>query len=173
MKRNKKRRESKPKPVLKVPAPFEGLSDTDKLVWMLSVIRQILDDMVHLSGPPLIPVAQGEAFINAWPEVDRSIAGAIHKLNTKSDELALQLQQVGMANQMLNLKAKTLQLCVDGLYQEVNTTGPLLRPLFKFLKPATKCMNSVLGSLSFLGLEIPKEFKDHFEVALDLAAASK
>jgi hypothetical protein len=158
-------------PILEPPTPLAtGSSDQDKLDWILETIRAVLYDLVHSTKHQLLPANDAAPFAKVWPEVVRSIDEAIQKLKAFND-YATQLKDAGMTDGMLELKVKSLERCVDGLYREMNTTPPLMRSIYKYLKPATKCMNSILGSLKFLGLEIPKEFKDHFEVALDLADA--
>jgi hypothetical protein len=155
------------------PPPFNPSSDPDKIVWMLSAIRETLRFLVHFDEPPALDFHSGTRFREQWPEVERAITDAIKAATEQFSYMAPKLAQAGMTNQMLALKTASLAECVDGLYREVNTGSPIFS--LKFLRPTLKCLNSILGSLlgALPGLEMVKEFKDHFKVGLDVAEAKR
>jgi hypothetical protein len=155
------------------PPPFSGGDDQKRLVWMLETIRQTLHDLIEFNTPSLIPAEQRPLFTQNWPEVETAFKDAIATITKNHAGLVLNLKQAGMAGPMLEMKSKSLQRCVDGLYREVQTSSPIFS--LKWLKPTSKCMNTIIGSLlrTVPGLEVAKEYKDHFEVAVDVMEAAK
>jgi hypothetical protein len=156
------------------PPPFDGGDDQERLVWMLETIRQTLYDLVHYYNDfPLIPDNQVTRFVQNWGEVDASFQNAILTIRKNHRRLVRRLVQAGMTGPMLELKADSLQRCIDGLYREVQTSSPIFS--LKWLKPTSKCMNTIIGSLlrTVPGLEVAKEYKDHFEVLIDTVEAAK
>jgi len=153
--------------------PSDGANDSEKLSWMLETIRAVLSHLVFNDDPTFLDFHMRSRFQDRWPEVTKAIQDSIDSIKkAKPDsELFKMLGQAGMTEEMLSLKTASLAACVDGLYREVKTGSPILG--MKWLKPTTKCMNTILFSLirALPGVEVVKEYKDHLEVGLDVAEA--
>ena len=155
------------------PLPFGGGGDAARLAWILETIRLILFELVNRDDLISISDEQRTRFRQNWPPAEASIKAAIETITQTYPTLQLSLMEAGMDGPMLEMKADSLQRCIDKLYQEVETSSPFFK--LKWLKPTTKCINTIVGSLlrAVPGLEVAKEYKDHLEVAMDLAEAAK
>ncbi len=159
-----------PKPSSMIPPPkFTGGTDQQRLVWMLQTISKVLDDLVQFH-PVFLTEPLGKGLKDNWDETKKSLDTAIQQLQTNHKALRGKLKEVGMDGPKAEMKRKALEYVVNNLYQEVKTS-----PFSKWLKPTNKCINSILGSIArvIVVLEVPKEFKEQFEVALDVAELSK
>ena len=138
---------------------------------MLTTVRAILSFLVLFDDPPVLDFHMRTRFRDRWAEVENAINAAIATLQNNYAQLVPTLKQAGMTDRTLELKTASLAQCVDGLYHEVKTESRILD--LKWLKPTLKCMNTVLFSLirAIPGVETVKEYKDHFEVGLDIAEA--
>ncbi|SRR6266446_6802694 len=152
------------------PLPSDA-KDPERLIWMLNTIHATLNFLVQFDDPPVLDFHMRTRFRERWAEVSIAINEAIATLQKNHPQLIPMLAQAGMTGRMLELKHDSLAECVDGLYREVKTGSPILN--LKWLKPTLKCMNTVLFSLirAVPGVEMVKEYKDHFEVGLGIAEA--
>ena len=153
------------------PLPPDGAKDPERLIWMLNTIRATLKFLVQFDDPPVLDFHMRTLFRARWAEVEVAINKAVATLQTQYEQLVSNLADAGMTDGMLELKNTSLARCVDGLYHEVKTSSRILD--LKWLKPTLKCMNTILFSLmrAIPGVEMVKEYKDHFEVGLDIAEA--
>jgi len=171
--------------------------DFDRLAAMLERIGKSLERLIKLS-PPILPSNLQSEFLGIWPEAQSELNLAVGRLRRdrpltrpSAARAQQQLERAGLAGPMLKMKEKSLYYHLDPLdaeittYQAATTTKPILtlpedEGLFKRLlflvKPATKVMNSIVGSIPaaiFPGKEIFKEVKEHVEAGYEAVQLSR
>ena len=177
------------------PAGTPAGDDFDRLASMLERIGKTLERLIKLS-PPLLAQELQSQFIEVWPEAQRALNLAVGRLRrdlllsrpsvTRTHQ---QLERAGLAGPMLKMKEKSLYYHLDTLDAEMTTyqatTRPILtlpedeglfRRLLFLVKPATKVMNSIVGSVPaaiFPGKEIFKEVKEHVEAGYEAVKLSR
>jgi len=165
--------------------------DLNRLAGMLEVIGYSLKSLIHLQ-PPLLPAELREQFIVIWPETESEINLVVARLRREQtvarvsyDRIHQLLQAAGLTGPMLKMKESSLNHHLNPLGDAIRNyssqqagvlTLPqdegLIRRLLKLIKPATKVMNSVMGSvpaLVFPGKELVKEVKEHVEAGYESA----
>jgi hypothetical protein len=169
--------------------------DFDRLASMLERLGKILESLIYLE-PPLLPPQLRLRFIEVWPETQRELALAIGRLRRELPmprrSLAYvheQLAMAGLAGPMLQMKETSLYLHLDPLGDAIRNYSPPVKPILTLpedeglfrrllflIKPASKVMNSIIGSVPaviFPGKEIVKEVKDHVEAGYEAVELSR
>jgi hypothetical protein len=165
--------------------------DFDRLAGMLELIGHTLKSLIYLK-PPLLSLELREQFVVIWPETEREIDFVVGRLRrvprlsrASRSVMYRHLQTAGLAGPMLKMKERSLKHHLNPLgdairdyssrQSEILTLpedGGLIRRLLKWVKPASKVMNSVMGSVPaivFPGKELVKEVKEHVEAGYEAA----
>jgi len=176
-----------------------GPSDDDlkRLATMLTRIRRTLDGLVE-AGHNFLPEVLASQFELNWPQAKEQLSERIDYLEEGHNEVERQrllaaLTQVGLTGPMLTMKETSLTYYLDRLDGQLFTETPTAQitggaqpapswhekvfdKVLIWVKPAGKVINSIIGSLLNAipgGLEVFKEFKEHYEAACDIAEAIK
>lgn len=97
-------------------------------------------------------------------------------MNSQFGALYPQLQEVGLTDQSLDMKAASLYHHSGPYVGDILTYPAKVswrERIAKFFRPTYKVMNSIMSSLNGIvpGIEIAKEYKDHVEAAAEAVAA--
>lgn len=153
-----------------------GGDDFDRLAAMLERIRKNLRLLVFLS-PRVLPEELQTQFAETWPITDKSFTDAIAILNdtNKRNDLAPLLEQAGLAGEMLGMKEVSLEYHMRRLEQATqppkkSKSEGWRKKVVRWVKPAFKIMNSIMGSLKSVipGIEVAKEYKEHVEAGYEV-----
>ncbi len=163
--------------------------DFDRLASMLLGIGKALESLIYLE-PPLLPSQLRERFVEIWPETRKELNLAIGRLRRElpmSRQLLAhahrQLEKAGLAGPMLKMKETSLYFHLDPLGDAIRNYSPpvkavltlpedegLIKRLLFLIKPSSKVMNSIIGSVPAVilpGKEIVKEVKEHVEAGYE------
>lgn len=162
-----------------------------RLAGMLEIIGYSLKSLIHLQ-PPLLQADMREQFIAIWPETEAEIDLVVARLRREKpmprvsyDSAHRLMRTAGLTGPMLQMKDRSLKSHLNPLgdaireytaRKEAVLTLPenegLVRRLLRLVKPASKVMNSVMGSVPaivFPGKELVKEVKEHVEAGYEAA----
>jgi hypothetical protein len=177
------------------PAGTPEGDELDRLAAMLERIEKTLGSLTQLQ-PPIIDQVLAARFVKVWPEAQRHLNLAVRRLRRETNAgpvsygyMILRLHRAGLMGAMLEMKDTSLRYHLDPLDETINVyvsqdkpilTYPerrsLVEKLVSLVSPASKVMNSILGSLPAVvmpGKEMVKEYKEHVEASYEAISGSR
>jgi len=165
--------------------------DFERLARMLERIRKTLALLIHLNPPVIADELQLE-FVKNWPEAEEQLVRAISQLREPRSDISAapsrrllrrRLASAGMTGEMLRMKEVSLNYHLDRVERTIfddvqlkpSVTDRVIATLVRWFRPASKVVNSILGSVinAFPGIEIVKELKEHLEASYEIADATR